>query len=64
MTAKKEEPAHVSHEKDRELGSTVADFGLRIEDVPTDDGNPKGGLRVVHLDREPLRPSSTRGSAG
>ena len=58
ITAKKNEPAFVSHEKDRELGMTVADFGLRIEDVPTDDGNPKGGLRVVHLDREQIRSSA------
>jgi hypothetical protein len=58
ITAKKGEPALVSHEKDRELGMTVADFGLSIEDVPTDDGNPKGGLRVAHLDREQLRPAS------
>jgi len=55
ITAKKNEPAFVSHEKDRELGMTVADFGLRIEDVPTDDGNPRGGLRVAHLEREQIR---------
>jgi hypothetical protein len=57
VTAKKGEPALVSHEKDRELGATVADFGLRIDDVTTDDGNPKGGLRVVHLDREQMKGS-------
>ena len=56
MTADKGDPALVSHEKDRELGLLVADFGLRIEDVVTDDGNPKGGLRVVHLDREQVKP--------
>jgi hypothetical protein len=56
LTGKKGEPAYVTHEKDRELGTEVADFGLRIENVPTDDGNPMGGLRVVHLDREQMRP--------
>jgi hypothetical protein len=55
MTKAKGEPvALVTHEKDRELGLAVADFGLCIEDVPTDDGNMKGGLRVVHLDREQM----------
>lgn len=59
MSAKKGEPTMVSHEKDRELGYTVDDFGLRIEDVETGDihhPNPRGGLRVVHLDREQLKP--------
>lgn len=45
----------VTHEKDRELGMAVADFGLRIDDVPTDDGNPKGALRVVHVDRDEMK---------
>jgi hypothetical protein len=61
MTARKGEPIYVTHEKDRELGLQVADFGLRIEDVTTDDGNPKGGLRVVHLDREQLKPPTAGG---
>jgi hypothetical protein len=59
LTAEKGEPTFVTHEKDRDLGMLVADFGLRIEDVPTDDGNPKGGLRVVHLDREQLKPTAS-----
>jgi hypothetical protein len=59
-TAEKGEPTFVTHEKDRELGMTVADFGLRIEDVTTDDGDPKGGLRVVHLDREQVKPTSAK----
>ena len=59
MSAKKGEPTMVTHEKDRELGYTVEDFGLRIEDVETgdiDQPNPRGGLRVVHLDREQMKP--------
>jgi len=65
MTAEKGEPAFVTHEKDRELGLLVADFGLRIEDVATDDGNMRGGLRVVHMDREQVKPTQekTDGSA-
>jgi len=54
LTGVKGDPVHVSHEKDRELGFTVADFGLKIEDV-TIDGDPKGGLKVVHLEKEQLR---------
>jgi hypothetical protein len=62
MTASKGKPTFVTHEKDRELGMLVADFGLRIEDVMTDDGNPKGGLRVVHLDREQMHGEGDGGS--
>jgi uncharacterized protein Veg len=54
LSGKKGEPTTVSHEKDRALGQPVDDFGLRIEDVPTDDGNPRGALRVVHLDHQQL----------
>lgn len=49
LSAKKGEWTKATHEKDRELGFLVEDFGLAIEDVPTDDGNPRGGLRVRHL---------------
>jgi hypothetical protein len=57
MTAEKGEPIRVTHEKDRELGLLVTDFGLRIEDVPI-DGNPKGGLRVAHLDKQQMAPAT------
>ena len=59
MTAEKGQPAVVSHEKDRELGTTVPDFGLRIEDVAI-DGNAKAGLRVVHMDRAELEASAEK----
>jgi hypothetical protein len=52
MKAEKGHPTRVSHEKDRELGLLLDDFGLAIEDVPTDDGNSRGGLRVRHLDMQ------------
>jgi hypothetical protein len=59
MSKKKGEPvALVTHEKDRELGQEVADFGLRIEDVSEradGSGDPKWGLRVVHVDREQMK---------
>ena len=59
-TAGKGEPILVSHEKDRSaLGGTVDDFWLRIEDVPTDDGNPNGGLRVVHVEAEQVKPKTS-----
>jgi hypothetical protein len=60
-TGEKGEPISVTHDKDRELGGTVADFGLRIEDV-TIDGDPKGGLRVVHLEREQLGSAKKTGA--
>jgi AAA domain len=51
----------VTHEKDRELGGyPVADFGLRIEDIPTDDGDAKGGLRVAHIDRAEVQAKETQ----
>jgi len=55
-TADKGEATYVSHEKDRELGNIVPDFGLRIEDVEV-DGDRKGGIRVVHLEAQEVKPS-------
>lgn len=57
LTSDKGEPIHVTHEKDRELGATLPDFGLRIVDVEI-AGDPKGGLRVEHLEPEQLRERS------
>ncbi len=54
-TGEKGQPIYVSHEKDRELGATVEDFGLRIEDVMI-DGDAKAGLRVVHLEAAQAKP--------
>lgn len=62
LTKKKGEAfALVTHEKDRELGDTVADFGLSIEDVAggSDGQDPKWGLRVVHVDREQFKESDS-----
>lgn len=52
----KDQPTRVSHEKCRNVGSTVDDFGLRIEDVAA-QGNPRAGLRVVHLEAAQLASS-------
>ena len=70
MTKNKEDAlAKVSHEKDRALGMTVQDFGLRIEDVcePHDENdvdapsaNPKWGLKVTHVSEEDMK-SDTSG---
>jgi hypothetical protein len=46
-------PTRVTHEKCRNRGTVVGDFGLRIEDVEV-EGEPRGGLRVVHLEPEQL----------
>lgn len=64
MTAAKGEPVRVSHEKDRELGSLLDDFGLRVEDVAI-DGDPRAGLRVVHLEPEQINaaPQGPTGAA-
>lgn len=48
-TGEKGAPFLVSHEKDRERGETCEDFSLGIEDVTIGD-DPKGGLRVVHVE--------------
>lgn len=60
ITGKKGEPALVTHEKDRYLGREVPNFTLRIEDVPTDDGNLRGGLRVVSSEGPAAAPPATR----
>lgn len=62
LTGEKGDPIHVSHEKDRELGHTVDDFGLRIVDVAR-EGDPKWGLRVEHLEKEQLRSAKKVGDA-
>jgi hypothetical protein len=49
----KDAPTRVTHEKCRNRGVLVADFGLRIEDVHV-DGDPRGALRVVHMEGEQL----------
>jgi hypothetical protein len=64
MTKAKGDPvALVTHEKDRELGEAVPDFGLRIEDVAggAEGQDPKWGLRVVHVDREETRQKAETG---
>jgi hypothetical protein len=45
LTGDKGTPIKVSHEKDRERGETVPDFGLTIHDA-TIDGDPRAGLIV------------------
>jgi hypothetical protein len=63
LTKKKgDEVTLVTHEKDRELGEAVADFGLRIEDVPAEE-DMKWGLRVVHVDREQMKPKGENSGA-
>ena len=57
VSAKKNEPTRVQHEKDRIRGSLIADFGLRFENVPIGH-DPRAGLRVVHLEPEQLSVSS------
>lgn len=47
--AKGDELVLVSHEKDRELGYTVPDFGLQLEDV-ANGSQPKWGLKLTVAD--------------
>jgi hypothetical protein len=58
LTAGKGEPVRVSHEKDRELGSLLDDFGMQVEDVEI-DGDRRGGLRVVHLEAAQINAAPT-----
>lgn len=53
-------PTRVLHEKCRNVGVTVDDFGLVVEDVAI-DGNPRAGLRVVHLEPEQLEAAPSSG---
>lgn len=52
MSAKKRGPIVVKHERSP-LGKYMEDFGLRIEDVEK-DGDPRWGLRVVHMESEEM----------
>lgn len=49
----KGEPTRVAHEKCRNRGIMVDDFGLQVEDVEV-DGDRRAGLRVVHMEPEQL----------
>jgi hypothetical protein len=53
FTAEKGEPTTVEHEKDRLVGTELDSFGLDSEDVSR-DGDPRWGLRLVHLEGEQL----------
>ena len=46
-------PTRVAHEKCRNRGIMLDDFGLQVEDVEV-DGDRRAGLRVVHLEPEQL----------
>lgn len=48
--------SRVTHEKCRNRGILVEPFGLAVEDVEV-DGNPRGGLRVRHLEAAQLTPT-------
>jgi len=47
----KDSPTRVSHEKCRNRGITIGDFGFRVEDVRLGD-DPRAALRVTHLASE------------
>ena len=53
FSGEKGAPTRVTHEKCRNRGTTIGDFGLRIEDVDI-GGMPRHGLEVVHLEPEQL----------
>lgn len=58
FSAEKGEPTRVEHEKCRNRGILVDDFGLDVEDVAI-DGDPRAGLRLVHLEPEQLAARGT-----
>jgi hypothetical protein len=53
FSGEKGKPARVHHEKERQRGVLLEDFGLAIEDVEV-DGVHDAGLRVRHLEPEEL----------
>jgi hypothetical protein len=53
LGAVKGQPVRVQHEKDRNRGTLMPDFGLQAEDVEL-GGDGRAGLRVVHLEPEQL----------
>jgi hypothetical protein len=53
FSGEKGKPARVHHEKERQRGVLLDDFGLAIEDVEV-DGVHDAGLRVRHLEPEEL----------
>lgn len=53
FTGEKGAPTRVQHEKDRIIGTTLEDFGIDSQDVEI-GSDPRGGLRVVHLNKEQL----------
>lgn len=54
FVGEKDTPTTVHHQKDRIRGACLDDFGLDGEDV-ADNGNPRWGLRVVHLEGAQLK---------
>src|SRR5262249_49945284 len=55
-------PTQISHTKDRNLGRLVPEFRVMVEDVEI-DGDPRGGLRVVHQgDVSGMLPSQSKSS--
>lgn len=56
----KDTPTTVHHQKDRVRGVTLADFGLTSEDALGPAGEPRWGLRVVHLESEQIEEVSSR----
>jgi AAA domain len=51
-------PTRVVHVKDRRRGQTCDPFGVTAEDFPIEGyDHPKGGLRMLHLDKEQMRAS-------
>ena len=57
FSGEKGEPTVVDHEKDRLIGTELPSFGLDSADVER-DGDPRWGLRVVHLEGEQMRESA------
>ena len=63
LTGEKGDPnVLVTHEKTRELTSTLEDFYVRIEDVLV-SGDPHGGLKVVHVDAAQAKPTADQAVA-
>jgi hypothetical protein len=64
FSGSKGEPTRVQHEKEPLTGRPLEEFHLDTADVDGPDGQPRWGVRVVHLDPDQVRkPGRRAGSA-
>jgi len=63
FSGEKKGPQRIDHEKERVYGDTVDSFGFRVEDV-AHAGDPRWGLRLVHVELAELEAFDHEREAG